>query len=328
MNWTLGQARNSRIPGALGMCGTDVRFAQYVNEAQQRLLTRGRYKGSIGRFQICTANALVTWPRQIESIEAAALCTSPLTLRNKWYEFLGYGPGQVDEESSISGTLVDRGWAFTTEDVADGFYLKAYADLSVDADKTILFQGIDDNGNRVLTNAGETDGEELSLSVAGVQTSAIFVKIQGVQKQVTKGPVRVYKVDPTTLVQTLIATYDPSETLPCYRRSLVPCLERANCCDRFNPCEEGSRQLTVLGRLRHIPVVNDTDYFVLSCEPALKDMAQSVQKREDNLIQEALAYEQSAIRELNLQLEMSEGGNVPIIRVINTAIGDPVENFL
>jgi len=60
----------------------------------------------------------------------------------------------------------------------------------------------------------------------------------------------------------------------------------------------------------------------------LKDMAMAVQKRERNLIQESLAYEASAIQALDRELGESEGGNVPVLRVINRSVMPPVMNLI
>jgi hypothetical protein len=322
MKLTLGAARSTRIPDVLRLCPDDPKVAQYLNEAVMRLLSGAKWSNTVGRFTVLADGSLVTFPRELETVEAATFCRVPLTIRNKWYEFNGYGPGELTVTGgSPSMQLVDRGTACTFSDIqGEDKQLRVYADFAADHGKQVLFEGIDPDGNTILTNDGDTPGEAITLGAGGVISTKMFLRLTGVQKPVTKGAVRVYEYAPTG--QRLIAVYQPSETLPEYRRAIVP--------DVAAVLEAGrDATLTVMGKLRFIPATIDTDYLTIGCVPALKDMCQAIMKRESDQITEAMAYETSAFRELEKELGSFEGdGAAATLRVVTTFCADPILNIV
>lgn len=287
-----------------------------------RLLPKGKWVGTLARYQICANFACFSWPRAIETIEAFAICNGPGTVRSGWYEFADFGWGQIHSDYCVGNQLIDRGHAPAFDDITGtNKKIRVYCDLSVDVGKSILLQGYDENGNWILTNNGETNGEEVVLAMPYVDTDNLFTGLTGVQKEVTKGNVRLYELNTSTSAQKPLAIYEPDETLPEYRRSLVPGLTNRGVCCGTDASECEKKTVTVIAKLKFIPVVNETDWVMIGNVPALKDMCQSIQKREDNLIAEALAYEASAVRELEAELSSFYGdGTVDPIRSMNSGI--------
>lgn len=326
-----------QIAAAVNLCAGDPRIYGFLNQAQVRLLPRGQWRGTVVRYRFCVGPSVcLTWPRQIESILAWAFCGRGGTIRSHYYEFLGYGPGQFNtgcgsgngcssgcsfngEPCGSGAQLIDRGLTVAFDSICGtGKKIRVYRDLPVDDGKTILLQGLDLNGNPVLTGSGEIPGELITLAGPFVDSSTIWFPdgLAGVQKEATKGPVRLYEYDPVTTLQRLLAIYEPDETLPEYRRSIVPGLA----CGRngSDDCEQTS--LIVLAKLKFVPVKLPTDYLLISNPAALKDMVQSVKKRQDNLISDAVAYEQSAVAELERELMDFHGdGTSDPVAMINTA---------
>lgn len=322
------------ISAAVNLCAGDPRFYGFANQAMVRLLPRGQWRGTVVRYRFCVGpSACLTWPRQIESILAWAMCGRGGTIRSHYYEFLGYGPGQFATGCSSTASptgccfasapcgngseLVDRGLAVAFDDICGtGKKIRVYRDLAVDDGKTILLQGLDLNGNPVLTDNGNVNGEEITFAAPFVDTSTVWFPngLTGVQKEATKGPVRLYEYDPVTALQRLLAIYEPDETLPEYRCSIVPGVA----CGRDSDCEQTS--IIVLAKLKFVAVKAPTDYLLISNPAALKDMFQSIKKRQDNLISEAVAYEQSAVAELERELANFHGdGTSDPVAAINTA---------
>lgn len=333
---SLADARPT-IARILGVCSTDSRIPEVLNEAVERLITRGRWLGTYARYRICQGGCgAITWPRQIEAIEAFAICQTPGIVRNQWFEFLSNGPGIMEGDENWSYTLIDRGEAIAFDDViGSNKKLKVYADVAEAADAKLFVQYYDENANWVRTQNADTtwnNGEYITISTTPQYSSKIVLQggWVGVQKPVTNGVVRVYEYDTVAGTQRPLAIYEPDETRPIYRRSLIPGL------DQFSACDDSStgcanRTVTVMAKLKFIPVSADTDLLMIGNLSALKDMVQSILKRERNLFDEAMAYEASAINELQKELQSYMGsGAVPEVRVQDRFLfgGGSIENIV
>lgn len=313
MRTTLAYIRSStQIPKVLQLCASDSTGAlqRYLNESVLRLLPRGQWRGTVLLYRLCPAANCITWPRQVESILAFSVCDQPLTIRSHWYEFLGYGPGNISVGSDCSGDkLKDRGLAVAFDDICgEDKKIRVYCDNPNDAGKTILLQGYDSNRNWVLTDNGDTNGELVTLAMPWTDTDTIWMPagLVGVQKALTRGVVRLFELDTVNALQRPLAIYEPDELVPEYRRSVVPGLTRHGAgSNSSDTCTQPT--VTVLAKLKFVPVQSETDYLLIGNIAALKDMCQAIKKREDNLIGEAIAYEQSAVAVLEQELSNFHG---------------------
>ncbi len=335
MKVTLADARDS-IAEVIGCCATDARVAKYINEATQRLLYRGRWRGTVQRYRVCMNIPCITWPRQIETVEAFSICDGAGVIRGEDFEFLPNGPGQLKSNDNWGTICVDRGEAIAFDDViGSNKKLKVYADVPEDADAKLFVQYYDNNGNWVRTFTSEwNNGEYISIGTTPSYSSSVCMQNGwvGVQKPITNGVVRVYEYDTSTGFQRPLAIYEPDETRPQYRRSFVPGLQNMGLCSRESESDSdcSTKSLTILGKLRFIPVLEDTDYIMIPNLPSLIDMVQSVLKRKRNLIGEAASYEASAINELQNELRSYKGSQVSEIKFAPRDIwgGGMIENFI
>lgn len=300
MRTTLGEARSddNGIPLVLNLCSTDDRVRGYINQAQRRLITRGKFWGTYGRFRVCVCSGCLVWPRQFASIESMAICNSPAKLRNEWFEFLEEGCGLRHSSGGGCAVGFDHGTAVSFEDMpcCGSDKIKVYADATEVSTARILLLGSDQNGIPIRTlDAGSwIDGEYVRIDAATPQISVnYFSSLTGVIKPVTNKSVRLYRYSPATGNELAMAIYEWDEERPSYRRTLIPGLSNDSC---------GRHSVTVMAKLEFIPARNDNDFLLIGNIPALKDMCQSIKKREDNLFAEAEAYEASAIRELEEEL--------------------------
>lgn len=336
MKVTLGTAKD-RIAKHLNLCATDSRTTDYINEAQRRLIESGKWKGTYGKFTLCATNGCIAWPRQIETIETVAVCSNPGTVRNGWFEFVESGYGLMSNKDNIGYQLLDRGESPTHSDLSGaGKQLRVYAFLEADAGKTVTIQGYDSNNNWVRTlksGSGATavyqDGEVVTLINGYVDTATSFKSVTNVLKDTTQGNVQVYEItDAATPALVDIATYQPDEALPSYRRSIIPSLGGAA------GCEDGDEKkvpVTVIAKLRFINAVNDTDVLMVSDLYAVKNMAIAIKLEENRDFGAAAEYRNLAYDSLQNQIANHMGdGVVPVLQMtnLNTTGGGGIESVI
>lgn len=314
MKLTLGDVR-AGIAKVLSLPEDDIRVIRFINEAQQRLAYKGKWQGTLAKYVVTQSAGLITWPRQLETIEAAAIDSNPAVVRNRWYEFVESGPGLVDASGADASTLIDRGEAVTFSDIettGNPKKLKFYSTAGVDdGGLELLIQGYDWDGNWVRNKVSNTwmDGEVLTLPAAGgsgyVLSVSNYSAITGIQKTVTSGNIKLEELDTVTSVVREIGEYEPTEVRPVYRRSMIPGLS-----------DSQAKTVTVIGKMRFIPAVVDSDWLYISYEAALKLMVQAIDKEEKNLLEESFAYEAKALSLMQDQLSHHLGdGAVAVPRV-------------
>ena len=157
-----------------GMCATDPQLLARTNEAQERLLNKGLYAGTYGRYSVCVYGGCITLPREFEAILGYNYNGAPAQVYNQWYEFMANGPG-----TSLAGAwkqLQDRGYVPCFRSIESQKYIRVYTDLIEDSTSTILFRGPDSLNNRIQTqeNGIYIEGERLNLS-AGSGNSSVLV---------------------------------------------------------------------------------------------------------------------------------------------------------
>lgn len=344
--YTLADAKNtaiSRIPMVLNLPGTDPRFVRYLNSCQAQLVMRGeKFWGLYGRFLVCLSGCgELTWPRQFAAIEAVDVCGVPVTIRNQWFEFMENGPGLQQNQNCnttnvngctqlCNGTqLFDRGTACAFEDIiGTDKKILVYSDVAETAGAKILLQGYDENNNWIRTQSGGQwiDGEYVDLAVSpGTLSTHFFTSLVAVQKPSTNGPVRLYEYNTTAATQRAMAYYEPDETRPVYRRSFIGGINRPS---TGSSCT--TIPVNVMAKLEFIPALRDNDWLMIGNLEALADMCQSIKKMENNLFQEAQAWESSAIAKLQRELRHYSGSGVvqPIRTQSRYLAGAGAENMI
>lgn len=281
----------------LNLGTTDTRWLAYLNQALERLTQMALWDRVVQRYQICANKACITWPRQFIGIEVMDVCNTPFPLRNQWFEFLGNGPGRAtlngcdSNVASIGASIhnvLDRGRGYVMfDDLSVASKIRLYPQFATDVGKKVTIRGYDSNGQQVLTNGGNTVGETIVLQAPYVDSITTWMPqvFREVIKEVTKGHVRAYAWDASLPAPpaapgvndtplTALADWEPTETLPDYRRSFIPYL--GTCCSSGGcGCNGTSDQcdkttVTVMARIQHIPVVSDEDFLPISNISALK----------------------------------------------------------
>lgn len=305
---------------AVNICpSTDTRVTDYINRAVERLLYEGRWKGTTQTFRLCiNAEGCVVWPREIETIEAVSICRSATPVRSAWFEFSENGFGQICSENNCLNALIDRGETPAFDEVVGtNKKLAVYADKTESAGKYITLQFYDQYGQWVRTqfNGAWIDGERIPIGpVAGTYNYTNSVVRPGgllrVYKDATVGVVRLYEYDTVTAALRPLAYYQPDETIPTYRRSLVPTLNNESC---------DQQSIVVAAKLRFIPVVNGEDWLVISHREAIRLACRAIFQEENEEWQAATVNWAQALRCLGMQLSHHQGAQRITINVQGSA---------
>lgn len=342
MRITLADVKASRIPIAIGVCATDQRFIDIVNEAQQRLLTKGLWYGTYGKFRICASDGCITLPPQIASIERVAISSVAVPVHDEWFEFLDNGYGTRNSGSCSDGNCgsgieeaLYRGRFCTFKDIIPtGKKLNFVCDMATDVGKQVLALGYDDNGNWIRTSQSGTikDGELITFAQsAGTNSTNNFSCVTDIQLPSNmdgQSWLYEYKVSDTT--RRLIGKYEYFETRPHYARYYFPSI----CSSSSGSCSQTS--VEIIGKMEFIPVETDTDYMIIGNIPALKAMCVGIvnaEKEPDAIRKVAIlkAAIKDATDELNNELShyLGEGRDIGVNLVGSSVYHDnPIEALM
>jgi hypothetical protein len=204
-------------------------------------------------------------------------------------------------------------------------FLRVYASdqADIDANKRVLLQGLDSNGNIINTQDGfnQVTGEFVELATPFSQGAYLYSQINGIQKDTTSGTVQIFQVDPTSGAQVLLATLQPTETTSIYRRYYFHNLPRT-CCpsSNTNACTGSGTTtditVTALAKLEPLPAYSDTDYLVIQNLEAMILEAESLRlSGVDNRASKEMSQERhlQAVRLLNGELTHYLGKNNPAV---------------
>jgi hypothetical protein len=318
MRITLQDIYNSRIPQAIGACAPDPRIIAIVNEAQQRLLTKGLFWGTCGKYRMAAYGSEIAMPPELATIESMAINHQPVPVHDFWFEFLdnGFGTRSPNTVGTAGGPAIGgvcgvlgiheadfrgnfptfRSFTVTT----DALKIVLQCDLAADVGTTVTVLGYDANGNwiRTLQNSVYADGEVIALAQgAGTTSVNTFSRVTDIQFSAPRnGQCWLYELDTVTSVKILSGWYQWYETRPSYGRWLLPsvftapsgCTPPAASAQTWTtgPLPQPSTSCTpslieVIGKKAYIPVALPSDYLIISNIPALKFMCQAVKKEED-----------------------------------------------
>jgi len=76
----------------------------------------------------------------------------------------------------------------------------------------------------------------------------------------------------------------------------------------------------VMAKMRHINATSVNDYLIPPCADAIKLMVMAIRKEENDLIQEAVAYEAKAVQAVQEQTMQYLGDAVHTIRMVGVGL--------
>jgi hypothetical protein len=245
-------------------------------------------------------------------------------------EYLQFGNGRMQKQRFNNLPKLRAAYTRNNEplftEVHNGPQLiNVYATDAADmqGNKRMLVQGLDQNNQPIYTNDGTNTilGEFVTLKAPFVTTQNQFLRITGIQKDVTAGPVQIMQMSPVDGTQVLLSTLEPGEQTTNYRRYFFDCLP-CGCCPTPNgpiPIQNClPPQVTAIAKLDLIPVTSDTDWLLFQNLEAVIEEAQAVRFSEmDNASaqQQAEIHHKRAIRLLNGELTHYMGKNQAAVRM-------------
>lgn len=313
-----------------GVCPDDPAVLPVINEACERLVESGKWKGMIRLIRMCHRAGVLTLPREVETVLAASKCGVPFEVTNQWFSFLPGGPFNMSECNPWNMmTEYGTNWA-TVFDITGVMLVRVYNDLSIDDGKAILLQGTNGDGNRVQTlqDGIWNDGEVVICNNANPPvTLTTWTNIEAVQKELTTGYVRIYQVNPDTMQNAgLLAEYHPNDTEPTFRRYKYGGYCQTSCDGETSG--QKYHPFTFLCKIRHVPLVRETDILPITAPGAMKNMCQAIWMEKNNNLDLAAQYEARAVQYLQNELKQAQGSRVGLKSVIpGFGYGPPVRSF-
>lgn len=311
---TLGSVKTT-MGRVLGKSTSSSDLVSYINEAQERLIARGDWWGTIVRYRFCANEAKLTWPRWVGSVRRINVCHNNVPIANQWYEFVGNGPGTLHDTDDPGLVLEDMGEACIFNDIS-GTNKKIYViSDQPESGKYICIQGYDENNKWVKTtyNGSLVDGEYIAVTNTGTLSTTVFANVSSIIKDSTSGTVTISEYDTGAGTYTPIGQYEHDEERPIYRRSRIPGLANLGSCGcDSDVCASGDTSIQAMIKLRHVPVSSDNDWLIIGNIAALKDMVMSIVYAEKENPQMSEYYEKRAVRELESEVEdMNKGAFGP-----------------
>jgi len=313
---TFAQAKASKeLMSASGNCTNSEEFAEYINNATERLMYRGDWPGTQVPLHLSVKRGIVTLPRQVGTVRRMNVTRRYVPVWNDLYAFLphqwngGLCSGTFNIWiDPIAPALTQYGTSATFDQPPTDTCVLQISGIPDDTGAIIQFFGTDPQGNTLRTDNGDgtfSNGISITLNQPFTVGTDFVKNVSRVIKPVTQGPISLFALDTLTSLQTPLAIYDPGDTNPSFDQYNL----HAACC---NPTVNWSAVAIV--KLRFIPVVSDTDPVLIPNLHALALFIKGMRFGDDGDRANSLAYQADAVKELNLQLaDQSPNEQTPII---------------
>lgn len=236
-----------------------------LNEATEMLIESGRWLGTQQHISVSVnSSGVLTLPRHYVTVLGATVDAVAVPLAGKWYTYLQNVSTDIQ---SCQNNVQDQGDGYCTIDDPSG---PCTIKVACGAESgSVHVQGLDQSGNPVYAADG-TLGFDVDLNSASWSTTQVS-RFTSIQLPVTSGlkTLTVKYEDATTSV---LGLFEPGETLPSYRRYLVP---EATTKDP-DSLEDDDATVVALCQRRFVKLVSDTDLVWPAHTGALKQMCLAV----------------------------------------------------
>ncbi len=302
-------ARNSKaIQNVAGKCSTTEEFADIVNRSIELLIKRGAWFGTEILARFCVYGCRVVWPRYVGTVLGARFCKfGEIEIKNNWYSILSWPTCNGSNWNRLGSTLTmsDGGLVPTFNEITGntGKFLRYHVVKQNDLNKNITFYGKQYGGQPLqeqLTTGGPwVNGLTLTSATPIAQTTTLVTKTTQIVREPTEGMTYLYQYDPVTTDQIMLGQYEPTETNPQYRSSIINGIRAIpGSVDDNGRCV---RQIEALVKLEYIPAVADRDFLIIDDFQALAFAIQALKFGEANDADNFQKFLMLAIAELNFE---------------------------
>ena len=306
-----------------GVCVDSDDFLQVANEAQERLMNRGNFWDTEWLIRLCISSGCITWPKYVGTVLGVRFCDgSSSEIRNNWFAILGqyqaYTSGINGFFPSTNIVISDIGTAPCYNEISGttGKLIRYYVTKNADIGKKITLYGTKYGGQplqEVDANGNWIDGLTLTAAAPYVSTAIYVTKITSVVREATQGNARLYEYDVTGNILRDLAIYDPDETNPRYRRSVINNFCNLALAKDANGLEK--TQVAALVKLAFVPLKNDRDFLLIDNMTAMKFAIQAIKLEEANDDVAAEIKMAKAVKELNFEQRNREPSQQTTVRV-------------
>jgi hypothetical protein len=174
-----------------------------------------------------------------------------------------------------------------------------------------------------LVSGAWQNGTTLTAGKPWVASKDLVTHIDAITRQATDGMAYLYEFDPAANTLRDLAAFEPNDTNPRIRRSIIR--NRPHNCG--SPDANGIHWTTVeaLIKLEFVPVVNGRDFLMIDNLDALTFMVQALKQEEANDKQSSEASITEAIREMNFELrDKNSDGQIPVR--VQSVLGSRIKN--
>lgn len=285
-----------------------------LTKAIKLLVNKGLNDALLGEMSICVCNGCVTLPRDVGTVLGVDVCGRPTLLQDQWFKFHINGPG-----TRSNCVITEMGQVCTFRDPSSPAYLIAEVSSSADNNKKLRVYATDVAGKKIFTPGPDGKLYEgfLVPMIFGFSQPAPNVPPLGaiyrIIKDATKDFVRLLAVNSGDGVsQTLIGEYEPSETVPQYRRIKVP----------------HKSEVLIKYKRATLDIRSANDWISVDNVEALEVACRAVKFRSEDKYDAARKAEEEASRILaeDTQAKLPSGPRVP--QIINSVYNPGCEDTL
>lgn len=335
--YQLQNARESTaIKNIAGVCSDSDEFVDLVHRATEKLIKRGAWFGTEVVMKMCFTGCRVVWPRYVSSVYGARFCRNggglgEIHVKNNWYSILSWPYCQAGNWRSDNIVMRDAGLVPIFNEITGntGKFLRYHVVKANDYGKTITFYGKKYGGQPLQEKNSDdqwVNGITLTAQNPIAQTTDLVTFLNQVVREETEGMAYLYQYDPTTGDQIMLAAYDPSETNPQYRSSIIDNVASIKCHTDANG--QKIRQIEALVKLEYIKATKDRDFLIIDDFTALAFAIQAIKFGEANDYENYQKYLTLAISELNFDSRNKDPGEqfVTQVRVMgsNRIVENPI----
>lgn len=278
-----------------------------INTYCERVISEGKWKGTTDSLSLNVFRSTdedgaeygyVTLPRRFGTAlgvrfkGATGWKSTSRMIHNQWFD---WQPGRDCYWKPSSG-LIDAGGGYAGfQDWSVDSYLRVKTDYAETGN--LLIRGIGTNEESIFTGSPPSVIEGVNLSLTATSTTTMLFRANSriqVNKPATNGYVRLYSVTPGG-VETLVGLYEPGETVPSYRRYMVPKDLTAD------------STVEVMAKIRHVDMVSDNDLVIPGNASAVKNGLNAINYEERHDQEKAQAYWARVYSILNGDLHAHHG---------------------
>ncbi len=273
-----------------------------LSDAVKLLSNKGINDVLLGELELCVCDGCITLPRDVGTVLGIDVCGAPTLIQDQWFKYHINGPGTCGG----CGLVTEMGQVCTYRDPAYPAYLQAEVTSAADNNKKLRVYANDMEGKKIFTPGPNGTLEEgfLVPQIFGFSKRAPNVpaigKIYRIAREATRDFVKLIAINAADGVsQCQIGHYEPSETLPTYRRIKV----------------QSKSSVLVKYKKASIQLTSQRDFINIDNYEALRLACRAVKFRLDDKFSTAREAEEEASRILSeeTQAKLPAGPRVPQI---------------